>query len=153
MCESLIIAIIGWAITIAIAVYTVINGAKDTDKKISALIASTNDQITALEESTRKQIESVKELTGIQIKTSIMQIKKELNEAKLHLLIADKKESEIKRMEHNAHILGCSPELFMKKDGEKSNIMHDKDFYLELSKALEKCEKELLALEKKIRRE
>lgn len=65
--EAIIITIIGWIITILIAVYAARSGSKDTTKKLAAL-----------EESTQKQVASIKELARLQIDASIKQVELEI---------------------------------------------------------------------------
>lgn len=65
--EAIIITIIGWIITILIAVFAARSGSKDTTKKLAAL-----------EESTQKQVASIKELARIQIDASIKQVELEI---------------------------------------------------------------------------
>lgn len=65
--DAIIITIIGWIITILIAVYAARSGSKDTTKKLAAL-----------EESTQKQVESIKELARLQIDASIKQVELEI---------------------------------------------------------------------------
>lgn len=69
--DAIIISIVGWIITILIAVYAARSGSKDTAKKLAAL-----------EESTQKQVESIKELAKIQTKIAALQIEKEAWEAR-----------------------------------------------------------------------
>lgn len=69
--EVLLMSIVGWVITIGIAIYTARSGAKDTAKKIAAL-----------EDSTTKQVESVKDLTRMQLQMSRIQLEKELTSAR-----------------------------------------------------------------------
>ena len=68
---TIIFSIIGWVITIFIAVYTVRSSTKDTAK-----------QIAALEESTKKQVESIKKLAVSFIEVNALQIEKELWDAR-----------------------------------------------------------------------
>lgn len=65
--EAIIITIIGWIITILIAVYAARSSSKDTAKKLAAL-----------EESTQKQVASIKELARLQIDASIKQVELEI---------------------------------------------------------------------------
>lgn len=65
--DAITISIVGWIITILIAVYAARSSAKDTAK-----------QIAALEESTTKQIESIKELSRLQMDASIKQVELEI---------------------------------------------------------------------------
>lgn len=65
--EAIIITIIGWIITILIAVFAARSGSKDTTKKLAAL-----------EESTQKQVASIKELARLQIDASIKQVELEI---------------------------------------------------------------------------
>jgi len=64
MVGTLIVTIIGWIITIVIAVYTARSSAKDTAKKLSALEDSTTKQIINMKKLAKTQIE----LTKIQLK-------------------------------------------------------------------------------------
>lgn len=68
--DAIIISIVGWIITILIAVYAARSGSKDTAKKLAAL-----------EESTTKQVESIKELAKIQIELNKIQLNAELWDA------------------------------------------------------------------------
>ncbi len=63
----IILTIIGWIITIGVAIYTVKSSAKETDKKIAAL-----------EESTTKQVESIKELSRQQMDATIKHVELEI---------------------------------------------------------------------------
>lgn len=78
--ETIIITIIGWIITILIAVYAARSGSKDTTKKLAAL-----------EESTQKQVESIKELARMQIEISTLQLSKELSDARNQYLKTSQK--------------------------------------------------------------
>lgn len=69
--DAIIISIVGWIITILIAIYAAKSGSKDTAKKLAAL-----------EESTTKQVESIKELAKIQTKIAALQLDKEAWEAR-----------------------------------------------------------------------
>ena len=80
--ETMIGSVIGWIITIAIAIYTVRSSAKDTAKKIAAL-----------EESTTKQVESIKALSKQQIDATIKQVELEI-EKNLFLATQAKQEWE-----------------------------------------------------------
>ena len=70
MMDAIIISIVGWIITILIAVYAARSGSKDTAKKLAAL-----------EESTQKQVESIKELTRLQLQISQIQLHNERTSA------------------------------------------------------------------------
>jgi len=76
----LITSVIGWIITIGVAVYTVRSSSKDTDKKIAAI-----------EESTKKQVESIKALQTQQIEASIKQVELEIEK---NLLLAKQAKQE-----------------------------------------------------------
>ena len=65
--DAIIISIVGWIITILIAVYAARSGSKDTAKKLAAL-----------EESTTKQVESIKALSKQQIEATIKQVELEI---------------------------------------------------------------------------
>ena len=117
---TIIFSIIGWIITIFIAVYTVRSSAKDTTK-----------QIAALEESTKKQVESIKELARIQVELTAMQIQKELGEARTHYLYASEKNMDA--MDNRFSELGIpNNEAIsrMRERNEKEKNLHlEKDFY------------------------
>ena len=68
--DAIIISIVGWIITILIAVYAARSGSKDTAKKLAAL-----------EESTTKQVDSIKKLAKIQIELTKIQLNIKLWEA------------------------------------------------------------------------
>lgn len=68
--DVIIISIVGWIITILIAVYAARSGSKDTAKKLAAL-----------EESTTKQVDSIKKLAKIQIELTKIQLNIKLWEA------------------------------------------------------------------------
>ena len=80
MMDAIIISIVGWIITILIAVYAARSGSKDTAKKLAAL-----------EESTQKQVESIKELARLQIEISTLQMSKELSDARNQYLKTSQK--------------------------------------------------------------
>lgn len=75
---TILIALIGWIITICVAIYTVKRSSEDTDKKIIALQKSTQEQIAAIERSTKDQVDSIKKLAKLQLDASIQQVDIEL---------------------------------------------------------------------------
>jgi hypothetical protein len=75
---TILIALIGWIITICVAIYTVKRSSEDTDKKIIALQKSTQEQIAAIERSTKDQVDSIKEMSRLQIDATIQQVDVEL---------------------------------------------------------------------------
>lgn len=117
---TIIFSIIGWIITIIIAVCTVRSSEKETAK-----------QIAALEESTKKQVDSIKELARIQVELTAMQIQKELGEARTHYLHASEKNMDA--MDNRFSDLGIpNNEAFsrMREKNEKEKNLHlEKDFY------------------------
>ena len=70
--DVIIISIVGWIITILIAVYAARSGSKDTAKKLAAL-----------EESTTKQVESIKALSKQMVEASIKQVELEIEKNQL----------------------------------------------------------------------
>lgn len=70
--DAIIISIVGWIITILIAVYAARSGSKDTAKKLAAL-----------EESTTKQVESIKALSKQMVEASIKQVELEIEKNQL----------------------------------------------------------------------
>ena len=69
---TMVTTILGWIITIAIAIYTVKSSGKETAKKIAAL-----------EESTKKQVDSIKALSRQQIEATIKQVELEIEKNQL----------------------------------------------------------------------
>lgn len=109
--EAIIITIIGWIITILIAVYAARSGSKDTTKKLAAL-----------EESTQKQVESIKELARMQIEISTLQLSKELSDARNQYLKMSQKS--INQYESRNAMLGAPINEFtsmMHERREKAN--------------------------------
>lgn len=109
--ETIIITIIGWIITILIAVYAARSGSKDTTKKLAAL-----------EESTQKQVESIKELARMQIEISTLQLSKELSDARNQYLKMSQKS--INQYESRNAMLGAPINEFtsmMHERREKAN--------------------------------
>lgn len=77
---DVITVLLALIVPIAVAIWTVRSSAKDTAQ-----------QIAALEESTTKQVESIKELAKLQIEISILQMSKELSDARNQYLKVSKK--------------------------------------------------------------
>lgn len=104
--EAIIITIIGWIITILIAVYAARSGSKDTTKKLAAL-----------EESTQKQVESIKQLTYIQLKLAKIQLDKELAVARRQKELIDKEIDNANEV--NTSILGSYLNDFTQKEAKR----------------------------------
>ncbi len=117
--DAIIISIVGWIITILIAVYAARSGSKDTAKKLAAL-----------EESTQKQVESIKELTRLQLQISQIQLHKERTSASYqHKLVLEEIEN-LKKL--NSSVLGTMHNDFTKEERrrrEKEMDLHSKEDY------------------------
>ena len=117
--DAIIISIVGWIITILIAVYAARSGSKDTAKKLAAL-----------EESTQKQVESIKELTRLQLQISQIQLHKERTSASYqHKLVLEEIEN-LKKL--NSSVLGTMHNEFTKEERrrrEKEMDLHSKEDY------------------------
>ena len=136
---TIIVAIIGWIITIAIAIYTVKSSAKDTAKKIAAL-----------EESTTKQIESIKGLTRIQIEITSMQLRQNLVEARLKTVQTLNKQNDFFRNDSFA-MNGVPNEIVSRmhdRQDKERNLSYDKDFYTKQMEFIEDSMKSLEILKK-----
>lgn len=126
--DAIIISIIGWIITILIAVYAARSGSKDTAKKLAAL-----------EESTTRQVESVKELAKIQTRLAALQFEKETGEARFRL--RQKTEETWKSIENRDRMSGVPLNEFtsmMYQRNEKDNHLSlEQDFYSRQLSALD----------------
>lgn len=118
--DAITISIVGWIITILIAVYAARSSAKDTAQ-----------QIAALEESTQKQVESVKELAKIQTKIAALQLEKESWEARHKW--RQLSEENFKAIENDHNMAGFPMNEFtsmMHQRSERSNhLALEQDFY------------------------
>lgn len=136
--------IVQWAtilspiIAVVIAIWASRSSAKDTAQKI-----------TALENNTKKQIDSIKDLSKIQIKTTQIQINKELKDA----LIRHKQTSNRIQEENTNEVfnyLGSSFDSIRQKDDKKRDLSDNKDYYYQRIKWLENNLAQLNELEKKL---
>ena len=118
--DAIIISIVGWIITILIAVYAARSGSKDTVRKISAL-----------EESTKKQVESVKELAKIQTKLAALQLEKEAGEARFRW--RQKTEETWKSIENDERLSGVPlnefTSMMYQKRERDSHLSLEQEFY------------------------
>ena len=136
---TIIVSIIGWIITIGVAIYTVKSSAKETDKKIAAL-----------EESTTRQVESIKELSRQQMDATIKHVELEI-EKNLFLAKQSKQEWEgIKNINNSGAAYHVQiKELAMQEFQEKKP---ERDYYLycEFIKELDGLKQRLIDNKKKI---
>lgn len=117
--DAIIISIVGWIITILIAVYAARSGSKDTAKKLAAL-----------EESTQKQVESIKELTRLQLQISQIQLHNERTSASYQHKLALEEIDNLKKL--NSSVLGTMHNDFTKEERrrrEKEMDLHSKEDY------------------------
>ena len=133
------VSIIGWIITIGVAIYTVKSSAKETDKKIAAL-----------EESTTKQVESIKELSRQQMDATIKHVELEI-EKNLFLAKQAKQEWEcIKNINNSGaayHVQHKELDMQQFQEGKP-----ERDYYLycEFIKELDGLKQRLIDNKKKI---
>ena len=124
--ETIIGSIVGWIITIAIAIYTVRSNAKDTAKKIAAL-----------NESTIKQVESIKALSKQQINATLKQVELEIEK---NLLLATQAKQEWEGI-NNINHSGMSGNVVwaegVKKQFQESKPERDYHLYCKFIKDLE----------------
>lgn len=133
--EVLALSIVGWVITIGIAIYTAKSGAEDTAKKIDAL-----------GESTIKQVESVKELTRMQLQMTKIQLEKDLTNARYQYVLT---ESELNNAKDSYHsMIGVPMNEFTimerNKMGKEKNLSAKEDYF---SKQISLLKSSLLKLE------
>lgn len=136
---TILVAIIGWIITIGVAIYTVKSNAKDTDKKLSAL-----------EESTTKQVESIKQLAKLQIKTYLIQINKELWGARMRGLQASQKKGDMIEYNHHFNQIGDGPDFFRRQHEKESELSREQEFQAKYAKVLEEYQADLNKLSKEL---
>lgn len=118
--DAIIISIVGWIITILIAVYAARSGSKDTAKKLAAL-----------EESTQKQVESMRELAKIQTNLTALQFEKEAWEARYRL--RQKTEETWKSIENRDRMSGVPlnefTSMMYQRNERDSHLSLEQDFY------------------------
>lgn len=126
--DAIIISIVGWIITILIAVYAARSGSKDTAKKLAAL-----------EESTQKQVESIKELAKIQTKLAALQFEKEAGEARFRF--RQKTEETWKSIENRNRLSGVPlnefTSMMYQRNEKDNNLSLEQDFYSRQLSALD----------------
>lgn len=126
--DAIIISIVGWIITILIAVYAARSGSKDTAKKLAAL-----------EESTQKQVESIKELAKIQTKLAALQFEKESGEARFRF--RQKTEETWKSIENRNRMSGVPlnefTSMMYQRNEKDNNLSLEQDFYSRQLSALD----------------
>ena len=147
---SIIISVIGWIITIVIAVRASRSGSKDTDRKFVALEKSAQEQLSALEKSTKEQVESIKELTKIQIELSILQGNTELKKiAARHKSLNQKVYDETKN-DIMFNQLGGPYDSLRQKENRRRDLMDDNDMSLNELKETHELLAQLNNLKKRI---
>lgn len=137
--DAIIISIVGWIITILIAVYAARSGSKDTAKKLAAL-----------EESTTKQVESIKELARLQMDASIKQVELEIEK---NLFLANQAQQEwegIKEINNSGMASQVQWKEIRMQQFREQKPERDYHLYSQFIKDLEKIKKELLTSKKKL---
>ena len=136
---TIIVSIIGWIITIGVAIYTVKSSAKDTDKKIAAL-----------EESTTKQVESIKELSRQQMDATIKHVELEI-EKNLFLAKQAKQEWEcIKNINNSGAAYHVQHKELAMQQFQEGKPERDYYLYCEFIKELDGLKQRLIDNKKKI---
>ncbi|MBR3648283.1 MAG: hypothetical protein IKN59_07850 [Paludibacteraceae bacterium] len=134
--------IVQWAtilspiIAVIIAVLASRHSAKETAKHIDSI-----------NESTRLQVESIKELAKIQVKTSQIQINKELWEARAKFLQANERQAEAQRMSMFSY---QNINDAYSREEKYQEISYEKDFHQKHVKILEGYQKDLINLSKEL---
>lgn len=136
---TIIVSIIGWIITIGVAIYTVKSSAKETDKKIAAL-----------EESTTKQVESIKELSRQQMDATIKHVELEI-EKNLFLTKQAKQEWEcIKNINDSPAAYSVQQKELAMQGFQENKPERDYYLYCEFIKELDGLKQRLIDNKKKI---
>ena len=136
---TIIVSIIGWIITIGVAIYTVKSSAKETDKKIAAL-----------EESTTKQVESIKQIAILQIKTTQIKISKELWEARMRNKLSQKKMNDMQDYNRHFNHIGDGPNFFREQHEKGIDLSLEQEFQEKYAKVLEEYQAKLNKLSKEL---
>ena len=136
---TIIVSIIGWIITIGVAIYTVKSSAKETDKKIAAL-----------EESTTKQVESIKQIAILQIKTTQIKISKELWEARMRNKLSQKKMNDMQDYNRHFNHIGDGPNFFREQHEKGIELSLEQEFQEKYAKVLEEYQAKLNKLSKEL---
>ena len=135
----IILTIIGWIITIGVAIYTVKSSAKETDKKIAAL-----------EESTTRQVESIKELSRQQMDATIKHVELEI-EKNLFLAKQAKQEWEgIKDINNSGAAYSVQRKQHDMQEFQEKKPERDYYLYCEFIKELDGLKQRLIDNKKKI---
>ena len=137
--DAITISIVGWIITILIAVYAARSSAKDTAQ-----------QIAALEESTTKQVESIKELATLLIEVNALQIDKELWDTR-HLQRQYSQEAfdDLDNQE-KAHQLGIPVDKYSSIVNKQKEFERKSDFNMKQMNTLQNIRKSLELMKKKL---
>lgn len=136
---TIIVSIIGWIITIGVAIYTVKSSAKETDKKIAAL-----------EESTTKQVESIKHIAKLQIKTTQINISKELWEARMRNQQSQKKMNDMQDYNSFFNQIGDGSNFFREQHEKGIDLSLEQEFQEKYAKVLEEYQAKLNKLSKEL---
>ena len=137
--DAIIISIVGWIITILIAVYAARSGSKDIAKKLAAL-----------EESTTKQVESIKELTRLQIESTIKNVELEIEKNLLYAKQAKQEWEGIDKINNSAAAYNAQFKEMRLQDFREQKPERDYDLYCKFIKDLEAIKQNLEVNKKKL---
>lgn len=108
-------------------------------------------QIAAVEEGNAKEIESIKRFAKTQIEVSLMQIEKELGEAKTRAQQTARKMSEMQRQEEAAYQLGASfPKEMWSSQNEQKSLADNHSYHTQQIVKLNQLQSQLLEMRKNL---
>ena len=111
-------------------------------------------QIAAVEEGNAKEIESIKRFAKTQIEVSLMQIEKELGEAKTRAQQTARKMSERQRQEEAAYQLGGSfPKEMWSGQNEQKSLADNHSYHTQQIVKLNQLQSQLLEMRKQFEEE
>lgn len=135
--------LIAFLVPIGIAVWTVRSSAKDTAKKIAAI-----------EESTTKQVESIKQLAKIQIRTTQIQMKLELNDSMIkERQVLEKRWDHVNR-EYGVNgmpvEIGTVGDFYRNREEKDKNFEYEREFYGKRRETMMRFQEQLNELSKEL---
>lgn len=124
---------------VIIAVWTSKSSAKDVVK-----------QIAALEENTNKQIKKIEELAKIQMEISMLQIDKDLWEARAHHHQISQRANDEEQHNHFFNQIGGFADSMRQMEYRKRDFSDNMDFYSNQINVLTNLQKQLAGMYKKV---
>ncbi len=126
-------------IAVIIAIWTSRSSAKETARKIAAL-----------EENTNQQVESIKELAKVQMQLSMLQVEKELMEAKTHLTQTTKRANDEEQRNSLLNNFGGFADSFRQTENRKRDFSDKGNFYAKQIETLNSLQNRLAKMYEKI---